>query len=133
MTSMIGAQTKINIFGRNKNNGIEKTNLLIKLLGDTYGFKFVGELYNGLVFEFPFDMDNNSLNHKVFYVCDNGGELNINLINGENECVSAAYATTPKTSVETMAYRVSKCAYREPIDYSFNLCLVLENRTEIID
>jgi len=122
----------LNVFGYNKETGVEKTQRLIKLLKELYDITFVGELPHQLVFQFPYDMKDNSLNYKWFTVSDNGGELNVNLINSDDITRSVAYSTSPSTSVETMAYRVSQAAYSKNVDYALKLDEVLEVRTEIM-
>jgi len=61
------------------------------------------------------------ISYEIWYICDNGGELNVGPVNHNERMVSIPYASTQaELTAETMAERIWRAMTGREIDYIFN-------------
>ena len=97
-----------NVFGRLRKETNERcTNRLIVSLDHWYNLRYIGYALGSLIFEVR-----SGTGHpwagRWFTVCDNGGELNLQIINREETTLGLPYTHSSQVlTVETMAYRIA--------------------------
>lgn len=97
------------------NNNAEATARTMNTLSVFYGIKRVGEIHGAIAV-----MWTAPGHYKVWTLSDNGGEINVEMINQPDTLISIPYTRNGfGVTAETMAYRIC-CAIRgEPIDWNY--------------
>lgn len=111
-TTLLGWRT-------DETKGLAETQRLITLLIRGNGFEYLAECKGCILMELPFRcQDPLGLSRRWIFLADNGGEINIGLINGTDNPPSIPTTWhSSNLNAETVQYRILAALNREPIDY----------------
>jgi hypothetical protein len=80
------------------------------------GYRFGGVAFGSEVWQAPFGARDGAGSYAWWSLCDNGGEINVELVNDHGSMVSVAVPNLPNTPM-TLAVRIYWALRGVPIDY----------------